>query len=87
MSKLNLAERQFNTTFRRSTILHPNVQSGKLPRDYQVTAKDYVEVPTISTRGSWPAVHMISEDTFVQMAILAGHVKAPKAKRAKHISN
>jgi hypothetical protein len=80
MVKINTRRRKFNTIFRQSTILHPSVQAAKMDRDWQPSRQDYIDVPTIATRGSWPMVHMIGEDTFVQMAILAGHVK-PKHQR------
>lgn len=68
--KLNKTPRGFNTVFRRSTVLHPKFDSKM-----QATAHSYIDVPTIDTRGSWPMVYMIGEDTFVEMAILAGHIK------------
>ena len=80
MSKLNRNTRSFNTVFRQSTILHPAIQASKTNRDWQPSRNDYIDVPTINTRGTWPSVHMIDEDTFVQMAILAGHI-TPKGKK------
>lgn len=77
MSRINTRRREFNTRFRMSTVLHPNIQAHTPPK-WEPKRSDYIDVRTISTRGSWPAVHMIDEDTFVQMAILAGHIKAPK---------
>lgn len=79
MSKLNRTPREFRTTFRMSTVLHPNFDSKNYPK-----ATDYVEVRTIDTRGSWPAVRMIDEDTFVQMAILSGHIQAPKVSKRNY---
>lgn len=74
MSKLNTSSREFNTQFRQATVLRPEIQFGKTPRDSQAVASDYISLPTIATRGSWPVVHMIDADTFVQMAVMAGHV-------------
>lgn len=87
MSKLNTARRVFKTHFRQSTILDPrivdkntrDVPPGKRRMPEILSRQDFVEVPTIATRGTWPMVHMIDEDTFVQMAIAAQHI-APDAR-------
>lgn len=84
MSKLNPNPRGFNTVFRRSTVLHPTIQASKTGRDWQATEHDYIDVQTIDTRGTWPSVHMIDEDTFVRMAILAGHITPDARKRYAH---
>lgn len=74
MSKRNISPREFNTQFRQATVLRPVIQAEKTSRDFQAVASDYVSLPTIATRGTWPIVRMIDEDTFVQMAVMAGHV-------------
>lgn len=79
MSKLNTSRRMFNTNFRRSTVIDPRVTAQNI-RDRGLYLSNFVSVPAIVTRGTWPMVHMIDEDTFVQMAILAKHV-APNARK------
>lgn len=83
MSKPNTTRRVFNTVYRNSTILHPALMDAKMPRDWTPSRQDYIDVPTITTRGTWPAVHMIPEDTFVEMAILAGHIDGKASKRKR----
>lgn len=41
-------------------------------------------IPLLATRGTWPVVHMVDEDTFVQMAILAKHITPDARKRYAH---
>jgi hypothetical protein len=77
MSKLNRNSRKFNTVFRSATIVRP----ADYPRDHQFTHHNYIDVNAIDMRGTFPIVHMVDQDTFVRMAVLAGHVKLTKQQR------
>lgn len=69
MSRLNANPRRFNTRFRRSTVVRPEIKTGK---QMSGTVHDYIDVPTIDTRGGWPMVHMIDDDTLIRMGVASG---------------
>lgn len=65
MSKLNTAPRHFRIVHRMCTVVRPEIKTGA-----QMTGRihDYVDVPVIHTRGTWPIVHGLSDRSLLSLA-------------------
>jgi hypothetical protein len=69
MSRPNWNPRQFKTKFRRTIVVRPEIKTAK---EMSGTVHDYVDVPAIATRGTWPVVHMIRDDTLIRLGVASG---------------
>lgn len=66
------------------TVHHPRIKSTN---DLSGTVKDYITVPAIDVRGTWPLLNMLSDQSIGNaLAAWKDAEKNDKAPRGPHVS-